>query len=267
MRRNAARLAAVLFAALPPTIAAAQEAREFCPDRPGLGTPACTMDRGRVAVELGFVDWTLDKQEGDRTDTVLAGDFLIRYGVTDTLEAQVGWKAFGHVRTRSGGVADTVEGTGDLLLAMRQNLHNPDGSGFAIAVMPFLTLPTGGTAIGAGDWGAGLLLPTSQELPNGFQLGVTGSVEAAVDADGDGRHFAYGAIVGVDVPVSEAVGVTVELSGQRDADPSGTESEWLGALSANWSPSDSLRFDAGANVGLNSNAPDLQLYIGVARRF
>jgi Putative MetA-pathway of phenol degradation len=237
----------------------AEAPRDFCPDRPGLGTPPCTIDRGRFAVELGLVDWTHD----DGEDDIAAGDLLVRYGLTDRLEMQVGWTAYIHVRTPSG----SVSGTGDVFVALRRNLHNPDGSGFSIAVMPYATLPTASNGVGAGDWGAGVLVPVSYELPGEVKLELTAEADAAVDEDGDGRHFAYGAILGLDVPVSDAVEATFELSAKRDRDPAGATTELLAGLSADWAPAENLQLDVGANAGLNHASPDIELYVGVARRF
>ncbi|HEX8668545.1 MAG TPA: transporter [Allosphingosinicella sp.] len=259
--------AAGLAACLAATPAAAEDLREFCPDRPGLGTPACTMDRGHAAVELGLFDWTLERSGGDRTDTFQAGDLLVRYGVTDSLEVQLGWTAFGAVRDRAGGMVDKASGVGDLLVALRQNLRNPDGSGFSAAIMPYATLPAGGAAIGAGDWGAGLILPVSYELPGGFALGFTGSVDAAVDEDRHGRHMSFGGVAGLDIPLGEAAGATVELAAVRDRDPAGSSTQFLAGLSGALMVGSELQLDAGANVGLNRSAPDVELYFGLARRF
>ena len=247
--------------------AQAQELRDICPDRPGHGTPACTMDRGHVAVELGLIDWTHDSSGGVETDDISTADLLLRYGLTDSLEVQLGLTGYTHSRTRFGALSDSVDGVGDVLVALRQNLKNPDGSGFSIALMPYATLPTGSDEIGAGDWGAGLLVPVSYELAGGFSLGFTAEADAAVDADGDGRHFAYSGIVGLDIPISDAVGATVELSAGRDEDPAGHSTEVLAGLSAGWTPNDNLQLDIGANVGLNHNAADLELYLGIAKRF
>jgi len=247
--------------------AQAQDAREFCPDRPGLGTPACTLDRGHAALELGLLDWTHDSAGSVETDDVAAADLLLRYGLTDSLEVQLGWTAYAHSRARSGNAVSSVDDVGDVFVALRQNLHNPDGSSFSAALMPYATLPTGSDGIGAGDWGAGLIVPMSYELPGGFALGFTAEADAAVDADGDGRHFAYSGIVGLDIPISDAVGATVELSAGRDEDPAGHSTELLAGLSAGWTPNSGLQLDVGANVGLNHNAADLELYLGVARRF
>ena len=251
------------------TPAGSEELRDFCPDRPGLGTPACTIDPGHFDVELGIADWTLDRTPDSRTDTLEAGQLLVRVGLTDSLEAQLGWTAFGHVRTRdrSTGSVDHDSGLGDLTLALRQNLASPDGSGFSLAVMPFATLPTGGRAIGAGEWSAGLLVPLGYDIGSGLQVGLTGRVEAAADSDRDGRHLAYGGVAGLSVPLSDAIGATFEIAASRDEDPVGHSTEWLAGLSAGWMARDDLQLDAGANFGLNAAAADLQLYVGVSRLF
>jgi hypothetical protein len=249
--------------------AQAEPLRDFCPDRPGLGTPPCTIDPGRAAVEIGLADWTLERSPESRTDTIELGQLLVRYGLTDSLEAQIGWTAFGHVRERdrvTGSVGRT-SGTGDVTVALRQNLANPDGSGFSAALMPYATLPTGNEAAGAGDWTAGVLVPLSFELGGDVQLGLTGRVEAAADEDRDGRHLAYGGVAGLSLPLSEALDATFEVAANRDEDPSGHATEWLAGLSAGWMARDDLQLDAGVNIGLDSAAPDLQLYVGIARRF
>ncbi|MBY8822834.1 transporter [Sphingomonas colocasiae] len=242
--------------------------RDLCPDRPGLGTPACTLDAGRVVVELGLGDWTHDRTGPMRTDTILAGDALIRIGLNDTLEAQIGWTGYGRVRTRdmAAGTIDNASGTGDVTLALRRNFINPDGSGVSIAAMPYATLPSGGKAIGAGDWGAGLLVPMSFDL-GGVSLALSPEIDAAVDSDGKGRHLGYGSVVGLEFSLTDALSTSTEISIHRDDDPAGHTTEALAGLSAGWQPSKDLQFDIGLNIGLNATSPDTELYFGIARRF
>lgn len=262
-------LCSALLLALLPVTASAQDKRDFCADRPGLGTPACTVEPGAIVIEMGLGDWTHENDGSERTDTIVAGDALTRIGLTEHLEAQVGWTSYGHVRTRdlATGVIDRASGTGDITLALRRNLKNPDGSGLSIALMPFATLPVGGHAIGAGDWGAGLLAPVTLELGKGVGLELTPQVDAAVDEDGSGRHLAYGSVVGLTFDLSDKISGAAELSAFRDDDPSGHSSQMLAGLSVAWQPSDNLQFDIGANLGLNHDSPDTQFYVGVARRF
>ena len=247
--------------------ARAEGLRDFCPDRPGLGTPPCTMDKGHAAIELGLGDWTLTRSPGAREDDIATGQLLVRYGLTDSLEMQVGWTAYTHVRTRSGAAVERQSGAGDVRIALRQNLHNPDGTGFSIAVMPYATLPVGRDGIGAGDWGAGVLVPGALALNRAVTLTFTGEADAAVDQDGRGRHFAYSATAGLDFKVSSRIGATAEISVGRDEDPSGHTTQLLAGLSTDYSPSERLQLDVGANFGLNRDSPDAEVYFGIARRF
>jgi len=243
--------------------------RDFCADRPGLSTPACTVDPGHVQVEIGMGDWTLDRQPGSRTDTVLAGDVLARFGIGDSTELRMGWTAYGHVRTRDGrsGAVDRMSGTGDVTIGIKQNLMNPDGSGLSIALLPYLSLPTGGQAIGAGDWSAGLLLPVNYALSDAVTLEFTPEVDAAVDEDGAGRHFAYGGAIGVQRKMGERASVVVEFQATRDSDPAGHRTQALAGLSFAFQPGKQSQLDIGVNAGLDRNAPDAEVYFGVSREF
>lgn len=268
MTRTACAIAA-LIAALASGEVRAQDLRPLCPDRPGLGTPACTVDPGHIVAELGVFDWTHERDPTTRTDTLVAGDALVRLGLTPSLEMQVRWTAFGDVRTRYrlSGVTGGESGTGDVTLALRKNIAHPDGSGFSAAVMPFVTLPAGGAAIGAHDWGAGLVLPVSYSISNTVSIGLTPEFDAAVDADGHGRHLAYGSVIGLNLAVTSHLGAAVEFQASRDNDPQGHSTEALTGLSFAWQPTDDLQFDLGGVAGLNAASPEVELYIGVARRF
>lgn len=260
-------LACVLFAGI--GAAQAQELRPFCPDRPGLGTPACTIDRGHVVAELGGIDWSLDQDDRTRTDSWTMGDLLLRYGVTQDMEVQVGWTAFGAVRTRDKvtGAIGHGAGIGDVTLAMRRNLSQPDGSGFSAAVMPTVTLPTGGATIGAGDWGTGLIVPLNYSLSDSFSIALTPEVDAAVDADRRGRHLAYGGVIGLGAQIGKAVSAALEFQALRDEDPGGHATKKLASISLAWQPKDDLQLDAGAVAGVNAASADMELYVGIARRF
>lgn len=249
--------------------AQAQELRPFCADRPGLDTPACTVDAGHAVVELGGLDWTRDQDRVTRSDSWTAGDLLVRVGVTDSMEVQAGWTAFGAVRTqdRTTGASVRSSGVGDVTLAVRQNVSHPDGSGFSAALMPFVTLPVGGDTIGAGDWGGGIILPLSYSLNDVFGLSLTPEIDAAVDGDRRGRHLAYGSAIGLSAAISPKLSSALEFQAVRDQDPGGRTTEELASLSLAWQPKKGLQFDTGAVAGLNAASPDIELYVGVARRF
>lgn len=243
--------------------------REFCPERPGLDTPACILDAGKLQAEVGIADWTLDKQPDSRTDDIVAGDLLLRYGVGPSTEVRFGWTAFGHerVRDRMTGAVTRESRTGDITLGIKQSLLNPDGDTLSIAILPSVSLPVGRTPIGAGDWGGSLLLPATYELNDTIQLELTPEVDAAVDEDGNGRHLAYSVAGGVGVKLGKALTATGELQTLRDDDPSEHATEDRASLSLAYQFGKDVQIDVAGVAGLNHAAPDAELYFGISHRF
>jgi hypothetical protein len=258
------------FALLMVIPAAAQaEDRAYCPTRPGLGTTPCTIAPGHVSVETALTDWTLSQDSTQRTDTILIGDSFVRVGLTDAVEAQIGWTPFGHLRTRDklAGTVDSADRVGDLTLGFKANLHHPDGSGVSLAVQPFVTLPVGRAPLGAGDWGAGVVVPITFDLSDTLNFATTTEADAAVDGGGHGRHFAVSETLGLSMKLSKALSVSVEGQLLRDDDPAGKTTQGLASLSFAWAAKDNLQLDVGGVAGLNRDAADVELYIGVSRRF
>ncbi|WP_235535205.1 transporter [Sphingomonas sp. Leaf339] len=248
--------------------AAVAQGRDLCAHRPGLGTPACTVDPGHVLIETGVADWTRADSGDGRIDTIQIGSTLARFGVDDATELELGWTPYGdqRERTATGDVAH-MSRVGDVTVGMKRSIVNPDGHGLSFAVLPLVTLPVGRTPIGAGDWGAGLTAPLTYDLSNSVQLEFTPEVDAAVDEDGQGHHLAYSAVVGAEWDVVETVELIGEVQAIRDRDPGGRATMYLAGLSAAWQPGKRWQFDIGTAAGLNHDAPTVRVYGGIAALF
>jgi hypothetical protein len=227
------------------------------------------MAPGTVSFELGAAQWTHDADTQQQEDTYTAGEMLLRAGVADHAEVQLGWSGLGFVRTRDRAMRTVSHRTaaGDLTLALRRNLSHPDGSGLSAALMPFATLPVGRTPIGAGDWSAGVLVPLTYAVSENWSLTTTSEVDAAVDEDGSGRHLAFSEVVGAEAKLTSTLTATAEYAIEVDREPGERHLEHISGLSLAWQPTDGLQLDLGANLGLNHHADDAEVYVGVSRRF
>jgi hypothetical protein len=130
-----------------------------------------------------------------------------------------------------------------------------------------VTLPTGGQALGAGDWGAGLIVPLSFDLGGSVALALSPHIDAAVDEDRSGRHLAYGSVIGIDIDLSDRLSGTAEFSVSRDHDPGGHSTELLAGFALAWQSGENRQVDIGLNIGLDRDSPDSQLYLGFVQRF
>ena len=256
--------AAALLCCLP-LAAHAEEAPDLCVDRPGLGTPTCTLEPGRVMVEFGALQWEHTAAPGARDDAITLADTLVRIGLGHSTDLQVGLGGWGHARSRSGNAVQTERGLGDAMIGMRHGFGSPDDA--KVAVQAFVTLPIGRAPGGAGDWGAGVLVPIALPLPAGFQLELAPEVDAAVNGSGHGRHLAWGNVFGVSHPIGPSLGVTAEISAFRDEDPAGHTTDSRFALSGAWHAGRSLQIDFQVDIGLSADAPDHAILLGFARQF
>jgi Putative MetA-pathway of phenol degradation len=159
--------------------------------------------------------------------------------------------------------------TGDVSLGFRTSLKNPDGNGFSLAIQPSVSLPTGGSAIGRGTWGASLVVPMSVQISKAIQLALTPELDASPDSDGQGRHARYGGVIGIDMPLGATVSGGVELAAFHDEDSAGRSTAATFDMTIAWTPKAAKDFqiDAGIYAGLNRQTPGLQMVLGIAKRF
>ena len=262
----AVALATVLFAGR----AMAEELRPLCPDRPSKGTSACTVDAGHIQVEADLADLTHDASRGVTTDAWAFASPTLKLGVTDSFDIEANLAPYVLIRThdRTSGARSTVSGIGDLFLRAKLNLAGNAGGALGLALEPWIKAPTAPLGVGDGAWEGGLLAPISYNLPKGWSLGVTPEADVIANGSGSGRHLAVALPVGLGHAVGP-IAATLELWTSQDFDPAGTTRQYSLDFAAAWQPprQPNLQLDGGVHLGLNSATPDLQVYVGVARRF
>lgn len=256
--------AALLLVLLP--VAAQAEERPFCADRPGFGTPACTLEPGRVMVELGLAGWDHSGDSAQVEDDLTYGNLLVRMGLDDSTELELGFDGYGTTRSRdrASGAISRQHGGGDVTMALRRSLSGPNGP---VALHAFVTAPTGRSGIGAGDWGAGVLMPIGLDLPQGFELDLTPELDAAVNDSGKGRHLAWGGVVGLGHALGPDLSLEGELAAWRHDEPAGHYTDVRSSVSLAWQAGKDWQVDIEADFGLTRAAPDHSLMVGLARRF
>ncbi len=242
-------------------------ARDLCPERPGQTTPPCTVEPGHLVLETGLVDWSLAQSAASRSDTITIGQSALRIGIADHGEVAIGWTPFAtqHVRDSVAGLVSRQSGIGDVTFAVKRNFGKADAP--MIAIKAFVTAPVGASPSGAGDWTAGAVVPFSIPLSNAIQVSLTPEIDAVVNGNGGGHHLAYGSAGGLGIKLSNALNLGADVRLLRDDDPGGAATKATVGTSMAYQRGSNLQFDVGSNFGLNSNSPDVELYVGVAKRF
>jgi hypothetical protein len=206
------------------------EMRDFGPDRPYVTDSPYTVDAGHWLLEVGLFEYTRDRynNESSRLDGFAFGDMNIRLGVTRYADLEFLFIAYSYILTtdKNTGVQLKQSGFSDSTLKSKINILGDDGGPVAIALIPFVTFPTGAAGVSAGGFAGGVALPVEFALPAGFQLRTENTI-LAIQERGDGSHFDYLSSASLGHPITKRLSSYVEFT--ADISPP-AHSSWLGTV-------------------------------------
>lgn len=247
--------------------AAVADEQPICADQPGKSSQACTVPPGHFQFESSLADWTLDKHGGERDTAIVIGETGFKFGLTDRSHIDIDIQPWQRVTSRIGNIHDDASGFGDVLVSYKYRF-SPADAALAVAISPFVKVPTAKHSIGNGKWEGGLILPIQYAIPKtSLSLSSTPEIDWTADVDGHGHHAGMAQVVNLGWQVNDKLNLSAELWGGWDWDPDGTTRQSSADGAAAYLINKKLQLDAGFNVGLNRVTPDLELYIGVAEQF
>jgi hypothetical protein len=262
--RNQIAAAALLCVS---STAVAADDQPICATRPGKSTAPCTVPAGRFQLETGLADWSLQKGDGERDTSFAIGETQFKYGLTDRSDIEVAIMPWERSTSRAGGVRQSWSGFGDLVASYKQEL-TADDAPLQLALLASVKIPTAKRSLGNGKWEARLLMPILYSIgKTPFSINLTPELDWAADADGYGHHAAMTQVASLGWQANSKLSLSAELWGQWDWDPAGTARQESADGSVAYLLSNDIQVDAGANLGLNRNTPDVELYSGVSARF
>lgn len=116
-------------------------AAEFEFDRPGTGFGTSTTPVGRLAWEQSLPTASYVKS-GNETTTSLNADMLLRTGLTDSLELQLGWDGPAWSKTKTADVSSEQDGLGDVSIGLKKAIDLQDDK-LSLAVLAQAVIATG----------------------------------------------------------------------------------------------------------------------------
>jgi len=248
------------------SVAAADE-QPICATRPGKSTAPCTVPAGHFQVETGLADWSLQKADSERDTSLVVGETVFKYGLTDRSDVEIDVTPWERATSRGPGFHDRASGFGDINVIYKHGVTPVDGP-VQVSVMPVVKIPTAKHSLGNGKWEAAFLVPVLFSLGKSpFSLNLTPELDWAADGDGHGHHVAMAQVASLGWSISDKVSVSGELWGQWDWDPAGMVRQASADGSIAYLVDNDVQLDAGANFGLNRNTPDVELYAGISKRF
>jgi Putative MetA-pathway of phenol degradation len=249
--------------------------RDFAADRPAKSYGPTTIDAGRIQLETELYNYSHSKVDGIRTQTHIGPNPTVRVGLTKDLELQVNYTPFVRQRTTDTTVTpnltENASGSSDTFLRLKYNIiGNDDGSKIQIGLIPYVKFGTAPESLGGNKaTEGGFIAAYAFSLPNDWSLTVNTEWDSLKNATNSTFHSQLQQTIGVSKAIAKDLTWTAEFWGLAKYDPTLVKGlrQYSFDTALAWAARKDLQLDVGANFGLNSQTPALQVYTGITRRF
>ncbi|HEX8326298.1 MAG TPA: transporter [Hymenobacter sp.] len=241
--------------------------RELQPDRPGVTESPFTVDAGHAQLEMDLLRLVNNGSKNTEREREWKYAYtLFKLGLSRRTDLQLEVPLYKVAKQRPAEASDWQQrqaGFGDVTLRVKHNFVGDDQEGkFAMAVIGFARLPTGGR-VGGGGMEYGLVLPTDLELSDNANLEVQLETDLNYDREEGRRFVRLMPSVAVEYDFTEKVGLIGEAVGQWNTQ----QRRWQASL--NFAPifkvTKNLQLDAGTHLAMN-RLSDHEYFVGFTVR-
>ncbi len=168
-----------------------EKLREMETDRPDVTESAITVDAGHFQYESDLFAFEREQSESSLQKTIMINRANLKVGLTGSTSLQVGIETYAWEKERDNetGEVENSKGFGDINLRLKQNLIGNDKGNFAMALLPYITLPT--ATFGNSKLEEGFIVPMQVKLPSDWKVGMQVEVDHLKDKSGDRMHMEY----------------------------------------------------------------------------
>lgn len=238
--------------------------RELSADRPDVTESPYTVDAGHLQLEMSFLDYVHDDEEGTRGNTFSVAPFNLKLGLLNNMDLQLVVNPYIHAEFDNG-AEERLDGFGDTQVRLKINLWGNESGRTAFAVMPFVLFPTGSDDITSDHVEGGIIFPFAAILPAGFSLGLMAEFDFVYDEDDDDyvTEFVQTASLGRDL-IGGLAGY-IEYIGVLPLDGDSSYQALLGT-GLTYGLSENAQLDLGVVAGLTDDADDFSAFTGITIR-
>lgn len=226
-----------------------------------------TVDAGHLQLEFDPLNLARDHDGDHRNEAWTWAALNCRIGLTDSAELQLAINPLDRLRTinHSLQTREVRHGFGDTTVRLKFNLWGNDGGASALALEPYVKVPTAGAAIGNKAFEGGLLVPMAFELTGGFSADMLFECDAVRNEADDGYTAAFAHAVTLNRALGERWEAFVECSASLAAE-SDSSLVVAAGIGVSCTINDDVQLETGIGFGLTDAAEDFTGYIRIGIR-
>jgi hypothetical protein len=246
--------------------------RTMSTERPSISDSPYTIDSGHLQLETSVLSSTHDSTCAGggcvKTNFLSAGNATtIRLGLTQSSEIQVIGDLYDRltVSDKTNHTRNRNDGYGDTVVRYKYNLWGNDGNGTAIAILPYVKIPTNQNDLGNHDVEGGVNIPYSWTIDEQWSIGGTSGISRLHDDDNGGYVMGYSNIGFVNYNFTEKFSGFTELATFREED----HPQWNNTIGAGvvYAVNPNLNIDSDVNIGISRAADDVNWLTGFSYRY
>jgi hypothetical protein len=213
-----------------------------------------TVAPGRFLLEMDAVSLSFDKEPGYKYSAFGAASTFLTTGLTDSWDIQVGAELFISQKVELGGPSDRDSGVGDIYLRTKWRFYENEETGTAVAILPYVKLPTNSGGVGNDAMEGGIIFPWTTKLTGGFDLNAMAEFDLLRNDADDGYDLYCYFSGSLGREITSAIGVYAELALAKSSGGSPVEGV-LGA-GVRLSISERTYWDLAVYKGISDGATD-----------
>jgi hypothetical protein len=245
--------------------------RDLASDRPTKSFSPITVDAGHFQIEMDLANYAFGTYAGVTTQTFLTADPVIKLGLVSNIDLEIQIGGYQSVKTLNAATHATLaygDGFGDVMIKTKINFVGDDGGTFALAMAPFVKIPSSTPLVSNGRAEAGVQFPLLVNLPHDFTLISTPEFDLLKNANDFESQAGFRVPVGLAhaVPGIDKLTAYVEFYSAFGTDRF-TPPVYTLDLGLGYLLTPNCQLDAAVDIGLNNAAPALQVFAGMTQRF
>ena len=239
--------------------------RPMVPDRPGITESPYSVDAGHFQYETDVLRLLTRREGSAHGRDWYVNHALAKIGLSDRTDFQVGVDSYTDTRNYDDadpGQTQEYHGLGDVTLRLKHTLVGDDDSRWALGLIGYVTLPTGGPrGDGAVEFGA--VLPAVYQLTKPWSIGGQVAAEVYWDRDVQARYLQLTPTLTTDYQFTKVVQSFVELVGYWDV----RQATWRSSVNTGvqLDVSDNVQLDFGTHLPI-THSVDREYFLGLSFR-
>ena len=165
-----------------------------------------TVAPGRFLLRMDALSLTLNHDAGTRYAANGVASTFLTTGLAADLDVQIGAEVFLDQRFDSGGLNDRRSGIGDLYFRTKWRFYEDAATGTAVALLPFVKLPTSTGGVGKKAMEGGLIVPWKADLLGGVSMTAMAELDFLRNAADNGYDSFWYAATALHRQVTKALG-------------------------------------------------------------